>query len=143
MCRIRSANPNLVSFAAVHLEGSSCPSIYTHTFKAASIGVNLRRGDNNIYLKCSSPQQDGYIFNTKWRNWHKYTFRYKTLIEGARNHTFSCIKVRVDVHLYYFSLVDVYNIYYVETTVKNFAEAYRRITIISVAQFFNLFYLLP
>ena len=60
-------------------------------------------------------------------------FGYKTLAEGARNYTFGCIKVRVDVHLCHFSFVDIYNIYYVEMAVKDFAEAYWWITIIPIA----------
>src|SRR5919108_1448536 len=77
-------------------------------------------------------------------NSYKYALsEYNTLLKSARHHTFSCIYVRVDVHLCYFSLVDIYNVYYMEMAVKDFAEAYWRITIIPVAQFFNLLYVVP
>jgi hypothetical protein len=42
MYRVRSASPNLISLAAVHFEGSSCPSIYTYTFKVVFLEVKGR-----------------------------------------------------------------------------------------------------
>ena len=48
---------------------------------------------------------------------------------GAGNHTLNCIEVGVNIHLCYFALVDVYDVYHMQMAVQNLTKADRRITI--------------